>query len=465
MTELKQFQYEGCRRIYGFKGRALLADEMGLGKTIQALYWIKKTPSHRPVVIITPATVKYTWQAEAAMHFGFRTEVIEGKRKKRVRTLPGPICIINYELLSSWLPVLLKSQPSILIIDEIHYCKNPRAARTKCTKKIAESARSVIGLSGTPLVNKPAELWSVLSIIRPDLFPSFQKYAWKYCQPRHTPWGWKYDGAANLKQLRGILTSKVMIRRLKKDVLTELPDKVRRFAIVNLSTKGRKEYDKASYDFLSWLRKISPTKAKKAKKSEALTKIGYLLRLTAKLKLEWTEKWIKEFFESHPAKKLVAMTMNTFVIDHLKARFKSKAVVIDGRIKGRHRTETVRKFQNNRQVSLLLGNWKAAGVGITLTASHNIVALDFPWTPGDLIQGEDRVHRIGQKHNVTVHYLATLNTIEERLINILQRKSKILDAILNGTKAAQDLNIFDALLKEELKQEPDNNRKQKKKNA
>jgi SWI/SNF-related matrix-associated actin-dependent regulator 1 of chromatin subfamily A len=170
--------------------------------------------------------------------------------------------------------------------------------------------------------------------------------------------------------------------------------------------------------------------------------------LVAKLKIDWTAKWIEEFFISHPKEKLMALTMHTFFIDHLKEKFGKEAVVIDGRVTGRMRQETVHQFQNNGRTRLLLGNWIAAGTGITLHASHNGVALDLPWTPGDLLQGEDRLHRIGQKKKVFIHYLMTLGTIEEKQIKVLRKKTRILDAVLDGKGKSKDLNIFDALIKE-----------------
>lgn len=445
MTKLKPFQIEGVKGIYNFKGRALLGDEMGLGKTIQALYWITKIPSHRPVVIVTPASVKYTWQTEASSHFNLTSAVLEGNPKK-IKQLQDKIIILNYDILKSWLPSLQRLKPRCFIFDEIHYLANMSAQRTKAAIKLVTGASSVIGLSGTPLKNRPIELWPALHIIKPDLFPSREKFAWKFCKPRYTPWGWKYDGATNLPLLNKILKREVMIRRLKKDVLTELPAVSHQ--VVSFKLKSYVEYNKAQLDFISWLKEINPAKANKAKKSKALTKVGYLLRLVAKLKLEWTAKWIEEFFECHPGEKLVCLTMHTFVIDYLQERFRSRALVINGKVTGRKREETVRLFQSNRRWDLMLGNWIAAGVGITLTAASNIAALDFPWTPGDLAQGRDRVHRIGQKKNVFFHYLTALNTIEEKQIKGLQKKSKILDAILNGEAGAEDFDVFDELLAE-----------------
>lgn len=447
MTKLRPFQIQGARQIHRYGGRALLADDQGLGKTIQSLYYLIKTPKRRPVVIITPASMKYTWQAEASLHFGMRTEVLEGKRRSRDRSLPGDIVILNYDILHSWLPLLQDASPKCVILDEVHFIKNLSAQRTKCVLQLASDVPSVIGLSGTPMTNRPWELWPVMAAIRPDIFPDRQKYAWRYCKPRYTPWGWKFDGATNLKELHKILKSTCMIRRLKRDVLPELPDKTRQPIFLRLDSGSMKEYRKAEVDFIEWLKAISPSKAKKAKRSQALTKVGYLLRLVSKLKAEWVEQWIAEFFASHPQEKLVAFTMHRATIDRLSRKFPG-SVVVDGRVTGRLRTESVRKFQSNPRARLFLGNWKAAGVGITLTASRHCVALDLPWTPGDLVQGEDRIHRLGQKKNVIIYYLAALGTIEEKLIRILQRKAVVIDAVLDGKRSSDELDIFESLMKE-----------------
>lgn len=444
LTELRPFQKEGVRRIYQFRGRALLGDEMGLGKTIQALAWINKIPSHRPVVIVSPASMKYTWQAEASLHFGMHAEVLEGFKKKKQKTVPGKIVIVNYEILSSWLDLLLDNDPRVIVLDEIHYIKNPDAQRTKAALRLVEDASSVLGLSGTPLTNKPVELWTTIQAIRPDLFKSFTKYAFRYCKPKYGPRGWEYNGSAHEQELHEILVDNMMIRRLKKDVYPELPSKQRKMVSMKLSSYV--EYNHAEDDFLGWLRKISPARANRAQKSKWLVRIGYLLRLTARLKLKFTTEWIKEFLEVHPDKKLVCLTMHTPVIKHLKNVFPD-ILVINGSVSGKKREETKRRFQNVPRARLLVGNWKAAGVGITLTAAHSLAALDFPWTPGDLFQGEDRIHRIGQKEKCIIYYLTAINTIEEKLINLLRDKAHILDAILNGKRSSEDLDIFGDLIR------------------
>jgi SWI/SNF-related matrix-associated actin-dependent regulator 1 of chromatin subfamily A len=443
MTQLKPFQLEDCKRIHAWNGRALLAWEMGLGKTIASLYWVLKTPKRRPVVIVCPAGLRWTWQAEAALHFNMRAEVIEGRMKKRSNAPQGEIYIIGYDILDSWLPFLCKLKPQTVIADEAQYLKNHLAQRSKAAHRLVKGASSVLALSGTPLVNRPIELWSILRLVKPQLFPSRQEYAWRYCAPRWTPWGWKYTGANHLDELHDKLHRNVMIRRRKKDVLKDLPPKERR--MISMRFESYSEYNHAQNDFLNWLGTISPSAANRAKKSQALVKVGYLLRLVAREKIKLTIQWIEEFFESNPKEKLMALTMHTAVIDMLKKRF-PHAVVIDGRVQGHKRVDAVRMFTHNSKTNLLLGNWKAAGVGLNLQAARYGVGLDFPWTPGDLLQGEDRLHRIGQKFNVTLFYLAVQDTVEEKLVKLLLSKSKVLDSVLNGKAEVKDVDIFEELL-------------------
>lgn len=431
--------------IYRFGGRALLADQMGLGKTIQSLYWILRIPKRRPVIIVTPASVKWSWREEAMMHFGMRCEVIEGRCKNPNIRLRGEIFIVNYDILTSWIKPLKRLRAQVLVMDECHFVKNVKAQRTIACRKLGRQAASVLALSGTPLTNRPEELWSILNIVRPDIFPDRAEYLWRYCEPRHTRWGWIFPGAKHLGELHRILHKECMIRRLKKDVAKELPDKIHK--VVPFELKNYSEYNRAKNDFLSWLAKQSPSKAKRAKKNQALTKIGYLLRLCAQLKRHWVIKWLKDFKEANPGRKLVCMTMHTAVIKYLKEAFPKDSVVIDGKTKGSLRQAAVRSFQNNKRITFLFGNWKAAGVGLTLTAAHEMASLDFPWTPGDLSQGQDRVHRIGQTKQVIIYYLLLLGTIEENLMKTLQKKQGILDAVLDGKRAAKDFDLVDALLK------------------
>jgi SWI/SNF-related matrix-associated actin-dependent regulator 1 of chromatin subfamily A len=441
--KLKPYQLEGVAKITQFGGRAILADEMGLGKTAQALFWIKNQRKEEPgtVCVVCPASVKYHWKWEAS-RFGIQAQVLEGKLS---HDLTGDFFILNYDILSDWLPVLRAKDLKYVVLDEAHYCKNLSAKRTRAVFQLVQRVPYVLALTGTPLTNRPIELWPVLKAVRPDLFPSRTKFAWRYCKPRWTPWGWSYDGSANLDELHRILFSTCMIRRTKKDVLSELPSKSRKVVFTELP--DMETYYQAQRNFLQWLASLDPERARRAARAQALAKVGYLMRLVAELKLPWVKQWISDFLESNPDEKLVCFTSHTFVVDALKERFKSKCVVIDGRVRGDIRHETVRRFNSDPRVRLLIGQWVAAGVGINLAASHYAVALDLPWTPGDLVQAEDRIHRIGQSRDCYVFYLIAKGTIEEKQIKLLRRKAEILDEVLSG-KRRRDFNIFNELLRQ-----------------
>ncbi|QDP54815.1 MAG: hypothetical protein Unbinned3891contig1000_13 [Prokaryotic dsDNA virus sp.] len=446
MPKLYPFQKEGVQRIHKMGARVVLADDQGLGKTIQTLNYIKRTPNKRPVIVVCPATMKYTWQNEAYQHYKMEFHVLEGRCPEHVQHLNTKFVVINYELLESWLPVLLAMKPSMLVLDECHYAKNRTAKRTKAARKLSNECKHVIALSGTPITNKPSEYWPVLNMVRPDLFPNFVKFGWAYCRPRHTRWGWVFDGSKDTDKLNKLLTDTCMIRRLKAEVLAELPAKTRKVIPLKLSIGARKKYAEARDDFRKWIRKNNPAKAKRALKAEAVSKLGYLVRLASELKRPILIQWIHEFLQNNPDEKLVLMTMHTETIESLRGAWKD-ILVINGSVKGRDRTDAVRIFQTNPRHRLLVGNIKAAGIGVTLHASSNLVFLDLPWSPGDLMQAEDRIHRIGQKDRVLIQYLLALGTVEENLMKLLRTKSRVLNNVLNGGSTDTDLSVFNDLFK------------------
>ena len=452
MTKLKSFQLTAVRKIEHFKGRALLADEMGLGKTFEALQWLQNHPEIRPVIVICPAFLKWVWETIASLHFNMRGEVLEGTKPQKIRLIKNKnFLIINYEILQYWHTYLEKLKPQALIIDECHYQKSRRAKRTKAVKKLSKKIPHIICISGTPLVNRPAELWTTLNLIRPDEFPSFILFAFRYCKPIMTPWGWQYKGANNLKELHRKLNSLMMIRRLKKDVLKELPDKTR--YIIPLDIEDGEEYDEAVTNFIRWLSKISISRAKKAKRAKKLVQMGYLKRLAAKLKMKSVLKWVDYFLRENNGK-LVLYCTHREIIKILHKRYQKISVIVDGSITGKNRILAVRSFQSNKKIRIFIGNIKAAGVGITLTAASSLAFVEMDWVPGNHTQAEDRIHRIGQKSAATIYYLVAKDTIEENLCKLIQKKQAILSATLDGGKRSNPLDIFDELektLKRKLK--------------
>ena len=439
--KLFPFQEKGVAFIKGKGGRALIGDEMGLGKTVQALAYIASTPK-RPAIIVVPASLKINWKREAEkwVH-NCNVQVLNGSPNGF--PIIGDIIVINYDILEKWVDRLKEVKPQIIVTDECHYYKNKSAKRTKAVKALAKGVPHFIALSGTPLVNRPIELFNAINIIKPELFPNYYKYAQRYCGAKYNGFGWDYSGASNTEELHRILKDEIMIRRLKSEVLTELPGKLRSFVPIELD--NRKEYQKAEADLIEWIRFNRGNQAAlKASQAEVLVRIETLKQLAVTGKLDEAIGWITDFIES--GDKLVMFANHKFVIDRLMQVFGERAVKIDGSVSQENRQLAVDQFQNNPAVQLFVGNIKAAGVGLTLTAASNVAFLELPWTPGELQQAEDRCHRIGQKDTVNIYYLLAESSIEETIAQLIDKKMRVLDAVLDGKETSDD-NLLTELLK------------------
>jgi SWI/SNF-related matrix-associated actin-dependent regulator 1 of chromatin subfamily A len=329
-------------------------------------------------------------------------------------------------------------------MDEIHYIKNNGARRTKATKLLAKGIPHVIGLSGTPIVNRPIEAYNAIKMIDPDLFTNGWEYAHRYCGARNNGYGWDFSGATNTEELHQKLVESIMIRRKKVDVLTDLPEKL--YSFVPIELDNEKEYKAAEDDFIEFVHKTKgAVAAERASNAATLAEIEGLKQLAVKGKMAECIDWIKDFIEVDG--KLVVFATHKFVIDSLMEAFPNISVKIDGSVTGEERQQSVDKFQNDSNIRLFVGNIKAAGVGITLTAASNVAFIELPWTPGDLVQAEDRCHRIGQKSSVNIHYLLSSGTIEERIARLLDKKRKVLDAVLDGKETEQE-SLLSELMKE-----------------
>ena len=447
-TKPLRYQEKGVRKIHHFQGRALLADDMGLGKTLQALIFAHELGSG-PIIVICPASLKWHWEREAWKHCRFTSQVLEGRKPPVGWRRHQDVIIINYDILTKWLPLLIRCKPRLVIVDECHKISNQSTLQSKNTKKLCRKAKNVIGISGTPLLNRPSELFPILNILRKDLFPSFFSYASRYCRPELKPWGWEYKGATHLDELHRLLNRTCMIRRRKADVLKELPAKTRN--IVTLDIVNRKEYDLAVKDFITWLSKKSPHLAKRAAKAERLVKIGYLKRLAARLKLPAVLDWIDSFL-SETDEKLIVFAVHKEIVQAIQKRYPKISVVVDGSTTGSKRQGHVDAFNKDKRIRIFIGNIKAAGVGWSCTSSSVTAFAEMGWTPGEHTQAEDRTHGLKRGRDGFVsrsYYLVSRDTIEEDLCKINQSKQKILEAVMDGERSVSDLNLFD-LLTEQL---------------
>lgn len=463
LTKPFKFQIEGFRKIKKLKGRALLADEMGLGKTLQALMYANHLINQRkpkgletPIVVMCPASVKWQWQNEILKHLGKKSVVLEKKTPgfnfnniKHVNR--DNIFIVNYDILGTiygtaktWNKFFRKLKPELVVLDETHYIKNRKAKRTRYTRDLCEKVKRVIAISGTPLTNRPAELWPTLHVLNPSKWASFKDFGERYCQPEYTRFGVQYKGASNLGELHRKLTRSCMIRRKKMDVLKDLPAKTRTLTPVTL--KDMAQYVKAEREFLKWLKDTHPDRYDKTRHAQMIVQMGYLKRLAGTLKLPTMMEWIDTFLEE-TEDKIVIFGVHKGVLHPLREKYEDISVLVDGGITGRKRQLAVDLFTKKKSKRIFFGNIVAAGVGLNLTVATHLAFAEINWTPGEHVQAEDRIHRIGQKNAAMINYLLAKNTIEEDLAKLIQIKQGISDAVLDGGNAKGGFDVYSQLEK------------------
>jgi len=479
VEELYKYQIEGVHFLEQKNGRALIADEMGLGKTVQVLSWLKLHPEFSKVLVICPASLKINWQREAEKWALLDMEILNGTTPHKIKSND---VIINYDILSYWEKHLKLKQFDVIIFDEAHYIKNNKAKRTKAFKRLVKSVPRLIALTGTPIENKPIEIYNIVKVIDPSIFPDATDFAVEFCGAKKTRFGWDKNGATNTLRLNKILSSSIMIRRKKVDVLKDLPEK--QIIKVPFEINNRIEYDQAETEFVEFLKKkfntenlteeileelkqfakrndievseelttdeirlIKEHKFERIASAPVLAQIELLKQLAVKGKIDQIIEWIENFLES--GEKLVVFAVHKKVVSQLMEKFKHIAVKVDGSVSQKQRQEAVDKFQKDVKTRLFIGNIKAAGVGITLTAASNAAIIEFPWSPGELNQAADRIHRITQTKQVTIWNLVGESTIEEKIITLLKKKEKVITKILDG-KQYEDQSILMDLFKSYL---------------
>lgn len=457
MSDLHSYQQQAVETIDRFGGRSLLAIDMGLGKTAIALSWIARNNAW-PAVVVCPSSVKYHWEREAFRWAGVEAVVLEGEKAKPFPSRPQ-LVVINYDILvpsrrrkqskeiPSWLDELLDVNPKTIVIDESQYVGNPTAVRTRAVRELCQDRPHVLAQSGTPLVARPIELWPALQMVYPFEFTSRWTFARRFCAPRLTKWGWVYKGATNTKELNLLLTRLGMVRIRKQDVLKDLPDVTLDVMPMMLRRPG--EYIEAKNNFLLWLGRRNPKRLQKAEKAEALVKVGYLLRLAARLKSQAVVEWVDEFL-NETNEKLVLFCNHRGMVDVLHRRCNGESVIVDGSVTGRKRDAVVRQFRVNKKTRLLVANTESAGVGLDglQRSCSNLAFAELPWTPGAVDQGIGRLHRIGAAGDkVFVWFLVARGTIEQRLCELLQQRQDVVSTILDGGKVKRELPIADMLVR------------------
>jgi len=445
--ELYPFQYVGVHFAQLAGGRCLIGDDMGVGKTIQAIAHIALNTDQLPALIVCPASVKYNWAKECRAWLPNMTvEILEG----RSGVIPtADIIICNYDIISGRSAALLGYGFNIVVCDESHYLKNIKAKRTQATLEVAGESESVICLSGTAVTNRPSEFFTTLNLLRPNEFPSFFPYGQRYCDGYNTGWGWDFSGASNTDELHA-RTRDFCIRRLKQEVLTELPDKVRTIMDIQPSKAELKRYSDLHR---AWMEDYE------MHQNHGTLPAGFVLNMLTALRHECglikvpsTVEYIKEHYDITGGKPLVVFAHHTDVlkgcVEALRADKDRKWRVggITGDMPADKRQANVEAFQAGG-IDVLFCSTVAAKEGITLTAANTVVFVEREWVPGWEEQAEDRVYRIGQESD-SVHavYLSVARTIDEKFNTVIEEKRKVVKAVLDGGDMEEREGIANALI-------------------
>lgn len=427
----------------------LIADEMGLGKTIQAIGVINTTPDAKKILVICPASLRLNWKREIEK-WSIRRFSVEIATSAGVPD--SDIVIVNYDILAKLSNALKATEWDLLISDESHYLKNPRAQRTQAvlgdrnTSPIPAKRR--VFLTGTPILNRPIELFPLLQLLDPSgLGKSVTSFGKRYCAGVQSQYGWDFSGASNLDELQARLRSTVMVRRLKADVLSDLPAKRRQ--VIEFSVNGgaeavlaeQKAYA-AHQDRLAQLKadveaaKLGDNEEDYRKAISALS-AGYEVSFeemasirheVALAKIPYIVEHVTDALDGGP---VILFAHHKDVVSALKNQFPD-AVVLTGDTPLVERQAAVDAFQNG-QTNLFIGTIKAAGVGLTLTRSAHVIFAELDWVPGNISQAEDRAHRIGQTNSVLIQHLVLEGSLDAQMAKTLIEKQEIIErAVDNG---------------------------------
>lgn len=447
---LYDFQRTGVEWLEAHRGRGIVGDEMGLGKTVQALAYLRLHPEALPAVVVCPASVKYNWKKEAGnwLNGTCETTVVGGRNRQGFHG-NNQLIILNYDVLPFWIDSFQTPSFSVktVILDESHYIKNPKAKRSQAVRKLCGKVPHIICLTGTPITNRPMEILEPVSLVAPSLFPNRFEFLKRYCDAKWNGYGWDFSGASNTEELHDKLVKTCMVRRLKKDVLTQLPPKVR--TVVPLEIADRASYDALAGEVTDKISEalealgMETVADSNTSTANALSQIERLKQAAVHGKLESAIEWIEDFIADD--EKLVVFCHHRFVVEALMAKFGEKAVKIDGGTPPTERQAIVDRFQSNASVRLFVGTM-AAKEGITLTAASNTAFVELWWTPGDHDQAEDRVHRIGQEaDSVGAYYLVAKDTIEEDIAGLIDRKRKVCAGVLDGKKVTSESLLMELM--------------------
>ncbi|RKU14986.1 hypothetical protein C6503_14080 [Candidatus Poribacteria bacterium] len=427
-------QIEGIAFLVG-RRRALLADDMGLGKTRQSVLAMVEAEAEGPYLVICPASVKRNWSREIQLVLPTAEPAIVGPTPLPPNDFQDWV-IINYEILGKHLEELLAFEWKGVVFDEAHYLKNHQSQRSRNAAKLVKAIQHepiVHALTGTPMTNRPRDLFPLLRLMNHPLGKSFLSFAKRYCDAYQGDFGLVADGASNIEELTVQLHG-VMLRRTKNEVL-DLPPKVRTWLDVELHPYAIQHFNNAVREFLTKFDapESIDTVEEEPENSERRRAVGRLTTARRKLafaKCRHTIKFVEDALEQ--GEKVILFTTFLNTLERFHKHFGDRAVFVFGEVPAEERQNRVDRFQNDESVRLFIANMHVAGVGINLTAGRQVVFNDLDWVPANHWQAEDRAYRIGQTGTVNVTYMIARGTVDEFVKTVLETKAALMDSLVEG---------------------------------
>lgn len=446
--QLYDYQKIGIEFLLNSGGRALLADSPGVGKTAQALGYIVSA-GHKRNLIVCPASVKFAWENEIDKWTHLKSFVVDSKTHLEDIPFDVECVIINFDILKKFFNEFMKYQWDCMVVDEAHLIKSQKAIRSKVIKALSRNIANVIMLTGTPVLSRPIEMFNMLQIIDPRTWNNYYHYAVRYCDGKQGYYGFEAKGASNLDELR-VRINKYFLRRTKDEVLKELPAKNPIDIPMDLSKEDRAQYDLVESNLIRYLREQKDKTDKEILKSlqgEKLVKLNLLREINAMGKIATTKELIDNIIEAGE-KVLVFSSFNAPLLE-LADLYEENSVMILGSTPIDERGEIVKQFQNNPDKKIFLGGFKSAGVGITLTAAGNVIQLDMPWNPADLLQAEDRAHRPGATYqSLNIYKIISRDSIDGFMKKLLNYKQEIISHLIDGREVEEENKMVDDYIKQ-----------------
>jgi superfamily II DNA or RNA helicase len=460
---LYPYQEQGAMHL-AFGRRAMLADDMGLGKTVQAIAassLLHQLRDIQRVLIVCPASLKHQWAREIQRFTSFSTNIVEGGLGVRRNTYQNPafFTIVNYELVLRDEEDLRILQPDLVILDEAQRIKNWRAKTADAVKRLRSPYAFV--LTGTPLENRLDELYSVFQFIDPTILGPLWRFNQRYFQVERRPSGtYKVLGYKNLDELRAHI-SPYVLRRVRDEVLADLPDRIDNNFFVPMTDPQWKAYD----EFRSTVAQLmAKARRRPLTPKEHQILLGALVKMRLicnALALHDPDLSPKEREKTSPKLQELAAILDDEVANnghkailfsqwtnmlHLTypvlERLKLGHVTLSGDVPSPKRGALIERFFADDKCKVFLST-DAGGVGLNLQAASLVVNLDLPWNPAVLDQRIARAHRHGQLHTVNVINLIAKGTIEERMLDTLAAKRDVFAGVFGDEEAPSEITFHD----------------------